>query len=743
MKFERTLDFNCVPDWAEHYINYRSLRRVIDQLISSQVNEVSRDNSSVSVVLAAQGETALEMPSGHMTTLEMSFDRLFREELQRVQEFYQAERTSIMSKFKAVQDVQQQDGENLQGLYLALNDLADYLQLNQTGFRRIIKKHDKHSPRSVVATLKPEVEAALPAAEGEKLRAALIQVENLYASVCCEGHLEEAQATLRALLRERLIIERASVWQDLVAMERKVMAVSINESVQEKGVVAAATAASTHDLSLGGTRMSKPFPVWLRSLDWVWLAKLLIVVAAFAGIAIFPIMSDPVMNRALAVAVAIVGLWATEAMPPFATAILAPFLVVSMRVMKDAETHRVYDPKTAAGILISGMFSKVIMMLLGGFSIAAAATKYGLARQVASRMLRMAGESHGRLIAIVMLLALLLSSLVSNVAAPVLCFSLLAPLLRALPTESPLGKQLVLAVAVASNIGGMTSPISSPQNMVTMQEIYKFTQEEISWLSWFVISIPTCLTSIAVCWAVLYYGMRASTKSKAAAVNPAIFYSSATPMHWGLKEIAIILATVLAIAGWMGGKVVDRYLGDCGVVAVIPMVIMFGFNILSKDDFNSFPWNVVMLAMGGSALGAAVRSSGLLKHIADILARDYLPKGSPYLQYALVSVFITIATCFVSHTVGAIIFSPVAGAIGQTIGLDATRQLMLATGLCCSAGMLMPVSSFPNIAACAQEDGAGRRIVSSSLFMKMGGICTIILGVIVITVSYAMMTLAF
>jgi di/tricarboxylate transporter len=40
--------------------------------------------------------------------------------------------------------------------------------------------------------------------------------------------------------------------------------------------------------------------------------------------------------------------------------------------------------------------------------------------------------------------------------------------------------------------------------------------------------------------------------------------------------------------------------------------------VLSKDDFNGFLWNVVMLAMGGLALGEAVKSSGLLLTIAQV-----------------------------------------------------------------------------------------------------------------------------
>jgi di/tricarboxylate transporter len=57
-----------------------------------------------------------------------------------------------------------------------------------------------------------------------------------------------------------------------------------------------------------------------------------------------------------------------------------------------------------------------------------------------------------------------------------------------------------------------------------------------------------------------------------------------------------------------------------GVLAIIPLVAFFGFGVLSKDDFNGFLWNVVMLAMGGLALGEAVQSSGLLATISNVSA---------------------------------------------------------------------------------------------------------------------------
>lgn len=55
-----------------------------------------------------------------------------------------------------------------------------------------------------------------------------------------------------------------------------------------------------------------------------------------------------------------------------------------------------------------------------------------------------------------------------------------------------------------------------------------------------------------------------------------------------------------------------------GVLAIVPLVAFFGFGVLNKDDFNGFLWNVVMLAMGGLALGEAVQSSGLLLEISNV-----------------------------------------------------------------------------------------------------------------------------
>ena len=68
-------------------------------------------------------------------------------------------------------------------------------------------------------------------------------------------------------------------------------------------------------------------------------------------------------------------------------------------------------------------------------------------------------------------------------------------------------------------------------------------------------------------------------------------------------------------------KIVGTF-GESGIITCIPIVLFFGTGLLKVDDLNNYPWSIVMLAMGGIALGKAVTSSGLLKTIALALQNE-------------------------------------------------------------------------------------------------------------------------
>lgn len=76
------------------------------------------------------------------------------------------------------------------------------------------------------------------------------------------------------------------------------------------------------------------------------------------------------------------------------------------------------------------MFSPTIMLLIGGFTIAAAVSKTGIDRILITRVLSLAGKQPSIVILTFMGVSCFTSMWISNVAAPTLCFTLIQVGLR-------------------------------------------------------------------------------------------------------------------------------------------------------------------------------------------------------------------------------------------------------------------------------------------------------------------------
>lgn len=94
-------------------------------------------------------------------------------------------------------------------------------------------------------------------------------------------------------------------------------------------------------------------------------------------------------------------------------------------MVRDDATHHRLESKPAAGYIFAAMWTPVIMLLLGGFTIAAALSKYNIAKMMATFVLSKAGTKPRTVLLTNMFVAMFASMWISNVAAPVLCYSII------------------------------------------------------------------------------------------------------------------------------------------------------------------------------------------------------------------------------------------------------------------------------------------------------------------------------
>ncbi|KAK7679866.1 member of the phosphate permease [Cerrena zonata] len=83
-------------------------------------------------------------------------------------------------------------------------------------------------------------------------------------------------------------------------------------------------------------------------------------------------------------------LWASEALPLYITAMLVPLLIVTCKVLKDDDGNAMTG-EAASKYILGTMWSSVIMLLMGGFTLAAALSKYNIAKVISSYILAAAG----------------------------------------------------------------------------------------------------------------------------------------------------------------------------------------------------------------------------------------------------------------------------------------------------------------------------------------------------------------
>lgn len=102
-----------------------------------------------------------------------------------------------------------------------------------------------------------------------------------------------------------------------------------------------------------------------------------------------------------------------------------PFLAVILRIPRADKTQIRLGSKAATSYIFSAMWTPVIMLLLGGFAIAAALSKYNIAKRMATLVLSKAGTTPRTVLLATMFVATFVSMWISNVATPVLCYSII------------------------------------------------------------------------------------------------------------------------------------------------------------------------------------------------------------------------------------------------------------------------------------------------------------------------------
>ncbi|MDO4409800.1 MAG: SLC13 family permease [Akkermansia sp.] len=364
----------------------------------------------------------------------------------------------------------------------------------------------------------------------------------------------------------------------------------------------------------------------------------------------------------------------------------------------------------------------IIMLFLGGFFLAAAATKYRLDMNLAKVLLKPFGTNPKFVLLGLMAVTALFSMFMSNTATAAMMLAILAPVLALFAPEDKGRAAFALAIPIAANIGGIGTPIGTPPNAIALKALAGMEGvAEISFGKWLMFGVPFVTILILIAWVLLLWLFPISQKTLELKVGDKFLKTT--------KAIIVYITFAVTVLLWVTGK--DVHGLDSNTIAMIPIAIFAITSVITKDDLKGMSWDVLWLVAGGFALGLALQDTGLAKNLIGAIPFD---QWSPFLLMVGSGLICIFMATFMSHTATASLLIPIIAVVATNLGagldeLGGPTALLVSVAFASSLGMALPISTPPNALAYATG-------LVDSKGMALTGV---ILGIIGMVLTYVMM----
>lgn len=384
---------------------------------------------------------------------------------------------------------------------------------------------------------------------------------------------------------------------------------------------------------------------------------------------------DESVNYVFFLTVLAIGLWVTEAIPPFAVGI---FLIAMLSF--GFGTDFILEESAPVERYLGTWTSNVIWLLLGGFFLAKGMSIVNLDSALFQFTVKRFGDRPDRLLLGLMFTTALGSMVMSNTATTAMMVSSIIPLVLVLGKEVNYSKALLIGIPAAASVGGIGTIIGSTPNAIAVGAL----QEQginITFVEWMVVGFPTGLLLVYLFWRYLkkHYKLEgveidlSTLKKKDLKTN--IF-----------KKRAVIFTLSATIMLWLTEPLHGV---PVAATSALPMVLLTLTQVITAEHVRALPWDTLMLVAGGLGMGIAIVDVGLADIIMEAIYQLPFPVFVLPALFALIGVLLSNV---MSNTAASSILVPLAVALPMPFGLAAPIIVAIA----CSSALLLPVSTPSN-----------------------------------------------
>ncbi|NDV19857.1 DASS family sodium-coupled anion symporter [Pseudodesulfovibrio sp. JC047] len=333
----------------------------------------------------------------------------------------------------------------------------------------------------------------------------------------------------------------------------------------------------------------------------------------------------------IALVVFVVFCFMTECMPLPGVAFCIGLILVFSGVVSRSQVAGLY-------------WSDACWFIMGSLMFAAAFVKTGVDKRMCLMMFRKLAVPNVRWITLIFFIVISpLAAFISDhaLAAMFLPIGMLLyqnSLTDEVPEDKELAKMLMIAIAMACNIGGPGAPSGGARNVIMMTYLSDMFGMDIGYAQWIAYCMPFVIVMIPCTWLVTNMVFKPRITSLAPAMRH--LEGEIDKMgRWNKHQIWAMVIFVIMVFGWFTEKafynmgIYPIRLG-IGVIAVGGAVAYLLAGVVNWRDYQEkVDWGVVWLYAGAIIFGRTLDKTGaaywLAQSVIDMLAPLGMSEGIP------------------------------------------------------------------------------------------------------------------
>lgn len=359
---------------------------------------------------------------------------------------------------------------------------------------------------------------------------------------------------------------------------------------------------------------------------------------------------------------------------------LIPLAVTAMGASIALGLLGVLTPKQ----VFSGLSNSTVVLFAGMFVIGAAMFQTGLAQRIGITVIHAAGTGEKRLMAAIMIVTIILSSVSSNTAT-VAC---LLPVVVQICAVARLAvSPQLMALAVAANVGGTITMIGTPPNILMSATLSASGLQPFGFFEFAWIGIPLSIAGVIY---MLTIGRRLCPHGHVDSNLSDL--TSDLPKDTRKMTICAIILLLVVIAMALS-KTINVPMQTAAIIGALACVITGC--LTEKQAYGGIDWTTIFLFAGMLPLAEAMDETGAGAMIANAVVGIIGSNASPLIIVMAMFLLSCGLTQFMSNTAAAALLAPIGISIAQSIGVSPFPVLM-AIGIAASCAFTTPVATPPN-----------------------------------------------